>query len=417
MDWQNLRVAKSKMKRVLFIDYFFPPLAADYRGTAFVKLLPEFKWEPIVISADERVSYDKDYSLLQEIPNNIEIHRVGHREPSKFWQYIRNKLMIAADFPDYYKSWFRPACRVAKEILKNGRIDLVYSASPTFVTAFVAMELKNSFSVPWIADFLDGWAVNDFLILQYNQTLIKPLRWVQTLRIQRAERKILERADKVVVIHEHVKRRWVEFYGVRESKIEVITDGYDEAVFEGLTPRRLNADHLTVTFLGSYYSPFEDEIRKFVNVVYEIDRKAEVVFIGRAAAAVQAMKMPNVVCIHQLPRKKALSFALGSDFLFLVMPSYAKWTPTKTYDYLRIGKPVLALVPEDGDAARIIGEAGGGFILSYDHDQMRQQLQEIFNMWRKGELGSFRPNRKYIGQFERRNLTDQIVRVFNQVSS
>jgi hypothetical protein len=66
------------MKRVLFIDYFFPPLAGDYRGTAFVKLLPQFDWQPIVISADESVSYDKDFSLLQEIPKSIPIYRVGH---------------------------------------------------------------------------------------------------------------------------------------------------------------------------------------------------------------------------------------------------------------------------------------------------------------------------------------------------
>lgn len=404
------------MKKVLFIDYFFPPLAADWRGTAFVKFLPEFGWKPIVLSADESVSYDKDYDLLREIPADIEIHRVGHREPSKGWRYVCNRLKIVADFPDYYKTWFRPAFQVAKEILQTKNIDLVYSASPTFVTAFVAMELKNKFNIPWVADFLDGWAVNDFLTLQYDQALIKPLRWVQTLRIKKAEKRILETADKVVVIHQHVKKRWGEFYGIEESKIEVVTDGYDESVFEGLTPRNLNLDHLTITFLGSYYSNFEDEIRKFLNVVYEIDKNAEVLFIGRTATAVQKMKMPNLTCILQLPRKKALSFALGSDFLFVVMPFYAKWTPTKTYDYLRLGKPILALVPEDGDAAKIVNEARGGFILPYDHDQMKQQLQKIFDGWRKGELKSFQPDVKYITRFERRNLTNHIVKVFNELS-
>jgi len=55
-----------KEKKALFIDYFFPLLAADWRGTAFCKLLPEFGWQPIVISPDESESYDKDYDLLGE---------------------------------------------------------------------------------------------------------------------------------------------------------------------------------------------------------------------------------------------------------------------------------------------------------------------------------------------------------------
>src|SRR4030042_6113763 len=312
------------MKRVLFIDYFFPPLAGDYRGTAFVKLLPQFDWQPIVISADESVKYDKDYSLLQEIPKNITIYRVAHKEPSRAWQVIRNKLRIDIDFPDYYKTWYHPAYQTAREILQLEKVDLIYSASPTFITAFVAMELKRKFNIPWVADFLDGWAVNDFLKLQYDQTRIKPLRWFQTLRIKKAERRILETANKVVVIHQHVKQRWYELYGIKESKIEVVTDGYDESVFQGLTARVLNPDRLSITFLGSHYAPFEDAIRKFLNVVYEIDKDAEVAFIGRAATTVQKMNIPNLVCMLQLPREKALSFALGSDFLFVVMPPYAK---------------------------------------------------------------------------------------------
>jgi len=71
------------MKKVLFIYYHFPPLLGDWRGLGFVKFLPEFGWQPIVISAAESVSYEKDYSLLRDVPKEIEVHRVGHREPLK----------------------------------------------------------------------------------------------------------------------------------------------------------------------------------------------------------------------------------------------------------------------------------------------------------------------------------------------
>ena len=61
------------------------------------------------------------------------------------------------------------------------------------------------------------------------------------------------------------------------------------------------------------------------------------------------------------------------------------------HDYLRLGKPILALVPEDGDMARIIREARAGFILSYEPEEMKEQLKVIFEKWRRGEFEGFHP--------------------------
>ena len=68
--------------------FLFPPIMGDWRGIGFVKLLPGFGWQPIVISASESVSYGKDYSLLKQVPSEPEVYRIGHREPKcKEWQY------------------------------------------------------------------------------------------------------------------------------------------------------------------------------------------------------------------------------------------------------------------------------------------------------------------------------------------
>src|SRR6185503_5963398 len=103
-------------------------------------------------------------------------------------------------------------------------------------------------------------------------------------------------------------------------------------------------------------------------------------------------------CILHLPRSKAFSFALGADFLYVVMPPWARWTPTKTYDYLRLGKPILAHVPSDGDAAQIVRESGAGYVLSYDAAELKMQLSTIFNQWHSGNLTHFNPKRDYIAQ-------------------
>jgi glycosyltransferase involved in cell wall biosynthesis len=403
------------VRNVLFLDYFFPPLLGDWRGAAFSKLLPEYGWRPIVVSAAETVTYDKDYDMMKEIPEGLIVRRVPHRKRS-LARYLMDGLKIAADFPDPYWNWCSPAYREARRILREEDIHLIYSASPAYTTAFVAMKVKRDYNIPWVADFLDGWAVNDFLNQYYDQNLIKPLRWLQKRRVRNAERTILESADRVVVIHRHVKERWRELHGINDTKIRVITDGYEESVFHGLRPRALYENKLTVTFLGSFYPAFRELILKFARVVNTIDPSVELAFIGRVAAAVHEMNLSNSTCIMHAPRRKAIEFGMGSDFLLVVMPPYARWTPSKIYDYLRMERPILALVPSDGDAAKIIREAKAGFVLDFDDREMKNQLEVIFRKWKEGEFRRFRPDHKYVTNFERRRLTRQMARIFDEVS-
>jgi len=405
------------MKKVLFIYYHFPPMMGDWRGLGFAKFLPEFGWQPIVISADENVNYKKDYSLLREVPDEIEVHRVGHRETSKEWIYVRKKLRLNYVFPDEYKSWYLPVLKEARRILRKEKIELIFTSSSPFTTAFIGMKLKKEFNIPWIAEFRDTWSGNDFLNLGYGRTLLKPLRKFLNFRIKRGENSILKAADRTIVLSWHHKQQLCELYGVKDEKIRVVTNGYNKSDFIELRPRILYPSKLTIVFIGSSYPGYQEVALKFAKTVNEIDKDAEVMFIGRGAAAIQDINIPNLTCILHLQKKKALALASGSDFFFLITLPSAKWhLPIKLYDYLRLGKPILALVPEDGDAAKIIKEAKAGFIISYEHDKMKEQLKNIFDKWKKAEFKDFQPDWKYITQFERIELTKKLVSIFDEVA-
>jgi hypothetical protein len=98
------------------------------------------------------------------------------------------------------------------------------------------------------------------------------------------------------------------------------------------------------------------------------------------------------------------------------MPPYAKWIPSNIFEYLRLGKPILALVPEDSDPARIIREAHAGFIISHASEEMREQLIDIFNRYRQGKFQDFQPDLEYLAQFERRNLVKKIANIFDNLT-
>lgn len=411
------------MKKLLYIDYTFPPLASDFRAAALARVLPEFGWHPLIISASELVSYDKDYDLLKQIPIETQVHRVYHKEPSsKAWRYLLDTLKVRVDFPDTFKNWYAPALAKASDIMRKEKIDLIHSASPPFTTALVAMKLRTDLGIPWVADFQDGWAVNDFLDTHLSETLLKPLYKLQKFRIRKAEGDILRTANVVLVASWHVAERLSELHRtgnhrVNISKIEVVNLGYDEYVFERLVARPVYPGRLTIVFLGSFYDQFKESVIKFINTVHEVVEEAEVVVIGRGAAAMQAVTKAEATYVLNLPRRKALAFALGSDFLFVVMPSNGKWIPAKIYEYLRLARPILALVPPDGDAARIVREAKAGYVLSYDSDQMKEQLKSIFREWRDGKFKDFHPDWEYVEQFERRKLVQKMAAIFDEVTA
>ena len=86
---QSLAINKltfNEHKKILMISYPFPPLgvAGSIRPYRFVKYLPNFSWEPIVLTINERNDVPKDYSLLQRLSKNVRVVRARYFDPLLF---------------------------------------------------------------------------------------------------------------------------------------------------------------------------------------------------------------------------------------------------------------------------------------------------------------------------------------------
>ena len=66
------------MKRILIITYYLPPCGGSgvHRWLKFVKYLPQFNIQPIVITVSpEKASYPiLDETLIKDIPENIKVY-------------------------------------------------------------------------------------------------------------------------------------------------------------------------------------------------------------------------------------------------------------------------------------------------------------------------------------------------------
>lgn len=65
------------MKKLLIVTYYFPPSGGPgvQRVLKFAKYLPEFGWEPIVLTVKDADYPARDESLLKEIPPAVRVYR------------------------------------------------------------------------------------------------------------------------------------------------------------------------------------------------------------------------------------------------------------------------------------------------------------------------------------------------------
>ncbi|MDZ7262589.1 MAG: glycosyl transferase family 1, partial [candidate division KSB1 bacterium] len=86
-------MSQRNKKRVLLITYYFPPSggAGVQRSLKFVKYLPQFGWEPVVLTVRDADYPARDESLLQEIPRDTKVYRTFIPEPYKIYRKVTGR--------------------------------------------------------------------------------------------------------------------------------------------------------------------------------------------------------------------------------------------------------------------------------------------------------------------------------------
>ena len=81
------------MKKVLIVSYYFPPSGGPgvQRVLKFVKYLPEFGWQPVVLTVQDGDYPARDESLLAEIPQHAIVYRTKIFEPYRLYRKLTGK--------------------------------------------------------------------------------------------------------------------------------------------------------------------------------------------------------------------------------------------------------------------------------------------------------------------------------------
>ena len=81
-------IDRLRMRKVLIITYYWPPAGGPgvQRILKFVKFLPAFGWQPVILTVKAGEFPAIDESLISEIPSECIVYRTRHFEPNLLYK-------------------------------------------------------------------------------------------------------------------------------------------------------------------------------------------------------------------------------------------------------------------------------------------------------------------------------------------
>ncbi|AFH50583.1 Glycosyl transferase group 1 [Ignavibacterium album JCM 16511] len=422
------------MKKVLFITYYWPPSekASLHWPLDIMNHIQKFGWQPIVLTTKDETFTQKDESLLRKVnpdwlvikakaiePFNLYRRFIGKKPDEKLIAsetislenkslahkisiWIRMNLFI----PDARIGWYLPAVREASKFLSREKIDAIVSIGPPHTTHLVAKKLSCKFGIPFFPVFIDPWVD----IAYYRNFKRNKL----TLFIDNyLEKSVIEKSAKVIFVTQSMKEDYLNKYPQIKDKSYVLYWGYNEDDFRSLplNPLPKEGDFLNfkvIVHAGNIFDYQNPEMLwKEVAVRVKQGEKFKIRFIGTVSPLIkQSIRNYGLESITEyvgfLPYKEMLTELFKADYL-LVCATEKRHVPGKLFEYIRIGKPIIAFGNDNKEVEDILTQSGLGKLFRYD-----EEAKEIFENEMQREI-----NTEKVKQFDRRVIAEELVRILD----
>ncbi len=437
------------MKKVLFIAYNFPPVAGagTIRVVKFIKYLPQFGWEPIVLTVDRGFSLFSDEYLVKDIPADTKVYGTPIIDLSKIYrryllelfhrqhvpqkteykspvQDLRNKTGLSkliSQFlnkyiyiPDNTISWLFGAVKKGIEIIDKEEVNVIYSTSVPYTAHLIAYCLKKLRRIPWVADFRDPW----------TQRYLAP-GGIRGKIEAFLERKVVEFSDYVLTTTPATRNDFAKRYAtLPNSKFKVIWNGYDSEDFVDVKP--IHYDRFTIVFSGILYDsrnpePFFQAISELIQERKFTAQDINIIFIGDLGQSnayyLQKFRLESVVRhLGYIPHSEVIKYLLNASVLLMINnPSKESQEnlslPSKTFEYLGTGRPILSITPIPSMISEFMNLTGGGEIVSpEDVNGIKSTIYDMYAKYKQGQLKS--QTKTDISVYERKELSRRLSEIF-----
>ena len=451
------------MRRVLIVSYFFPPAGnvGVHRTLRFLKWLPEFGWHPVVLTPRNAKVSNHEPSLLKKVPPTVPVVRTPSFESLNYGNEVGSKYRIPLpgllrklcvelprdgwkylSVPDEKMGWVPFATRAGHRVLSEQDISAIYVTGKPFSSYFIGDALARRSGLPWIMDLRDLWTLN---------RRVRPTSSLHGRLEARLERRFVRSAAAVITNTPGNREDFIGCYPeCPADKFLTITNGFDAGDFDDLPADK--PDKFTIGYSGTFYfatgAPvngyrkllgFDRKDRKIYETYSpkflfealselfaespQMREKTEIVFTGPGCDKIGGLVAQyglerNVDLRGWVEYRESLRMLRNSHLLVLALSrgeESAGWIPSKLFQYLGAGTPILALVPP-GDVADIVHETKAGSVAEPDNvSAIKSALRSAFAEF-SSQTSSFASDADAIAPYEGRQLTERLAACLDQVT-
>jgi len=413
------------MRHALFVAFHYPPESSSsgvLRTLKHTRYLGRFGWRVTVLTLDRKAYQVTDSKLEEQIPPDVRVVRTPFIDVKKHLS-IHGSYPSFLAIPDRWSGWWPWAVAAGRRVLRGDPVDVVYSTSPHATAHLIALSLAGRAKLRWVADFRDPW---------YEEPPEPETTWLAQIAARRLERLVAGRADLIVASTTRLRNTLAARYsGKPTEKFIAISNGYDEADFTSvLVPSAPPPDEFLIVHAGSLSASFRDP-RPLFEGVRRASRSGLVDpsrirfrFLGggpfgeslEMREAVKAAGLSSrVEFIPRVSYETSLAELSRASMLLLLQASSdtVDLVPAKLFEYLRVGRPVLALAPS-GATAEVLSETGGGWVVDPANiDGLSNAIVTGYQRWIGGDLARITAIPSALEQFSRERLAGVLAAQFD----
>lgn len=390
--------------KVLCLSLRTPP-ALRPQAILIGKMIPE--WikqgvEPVIVSYDNNGQWDINAPIYTIPP-----FRMGR---------IASRLPLLRDILEYI--YLRRTCRKLKPIIKEHKIDLIFSFANPQISNVLGAMLKKQNHLPYVAHFSDPW---------YDLPFEKK-SWISGLMVRAWEKYLVKNSNRVIFVNPILRdlvmkkypHAWVE-------KTNIVPHCFDHELY--VKVEKSNDRPFLLSHIGAFYEQRRPEplletvskIKKLGSNNFKLELVgADQTYTGfttgftteALADSIQSYDIVDVVEVKpSVGYNESLKLMSEADCLIVLDANLtaSPFLPSKLIDYAGSGTPIVGFTPQGSPTRQFLEKLGYKSFTYQQIDQAAQYLSELIETKKQ-----IVPNREYLDEFDVKRTTSKLIGIFKQ---